>query len=158
MGTVGGLSSTCYQGSCQQWGLDKLIDGVDAGINSLAVTADEAMPWMQVDLGSTQAVTDIRIAASSDPTFSYTLANNLKVYLSSSPNATAGGVQCGALNFTAAGEVRSVSCPSGATGRYIVVVREGLASPDKLALQEVSALIAGEPAVLCGSSHCHAIP
>ena len=126
--------------------MDKAYDGTEAGINSLAMTAAETAPFMQLDLGSTRTdIAAVRIAASSDPTYSFTLANNLEVYISSGLDAKATGTLCGTIGaYTSAGQAQSVTCPSGASGRYITVFRTGLTTAASMAVQEISPLVVGE--------------
>ena len=146
VGPVGGLITSCLDNNCQQWGVNKAYDGSEAGINSLAITGPQTASFMQMDLGTNRTdVAAVRIAASSDPTYSYTLASNLDVYISSGLDAKATGTLCGSIGaYTSAGQAQSVACPSGASGRYITVFRTGLTTAASMAVQEISVLAAGE--------------
>lgn len=127
VGAVTGIMSTCNQGNCQMWGVTKAIDGVEAGINSLAVTGADDSPFMQIDLGtSPSALNAVRIAASSDATYSYTLASGANVWVSNNTNYLSGGVMCGNIGtFTMPGETRFVMCPVAAY-RFITVVKPAI--------------------------------
>lgn len=146
----GALQSTCKDSDCGLWGVRKAYDGLDKGVSTLeiAVTDAELVPYMQLDLGAVRTDIDaVRIVSSNDPTFPFTLSNNLEVYLSNTPNATdapLSGTKCGsAITFSALNEAASVACPSSASGRYLTVIRAGLTSAAAMAISEISALVAG---------------
>lgn len=75
---VSGVSSSCYQNSCQQWGLQKAYDGFDTTVNSLAMTAPETAPFFQLDYGLQRSdISAVRLVSRDDQ--SWTQGNDLTV-------------------------------------------------------------------------------
>lgn len=154
----GSVSPGCYQNDCSTYGWQKLTDGIEAGLASLAQTSSGSSPYMQLDLGAVLAnITAIRVVARADCCLEQ--SQYLNVYASTSSNFTgAGGVLCASnVTFSALGEGVLLLCPLSTTMRYVtvqkVVVTSGSGrrlhqtTSSVLSLQEVQALMDGKQAV-----------
>lgn len=115
------MGSGCFEGDCDQWGWPKAFDG-DAVSPSVASTAFDCNPWMQLDLGAVrQDIYGVRITARAEWTH-YQL-DNLSVYVGAAADGFAVGAACVRDISFGWGEEKAIACPAGVGVRYVTLQR-----------------------------------